>query len=99
MGGQKRPSGTGVLTLHNACFYFQNARVSVSRNFLDSNKAERRVSKTEQGEKAAGKTSFFFFFLLCLSSVSTSSGGESRVYPLGLASPFIRWWLKATDRA
>lgn len=97
MGGQKRPSGTGVLTLHNnACFYFQNAQVSVSRNFLDSNKAERRVSKTARRK---GSWKNIFFFLLCLPSVSTSSGGEPRVYPLGLASPFIRWWLKATDRA
>lgn len=68
--------------LDNAAhFYFLGARVSVSRNFLDSSEAERRMEQNGGRGKGSWKNIFF----LCL-FVSTP-GGEPRVPTPGLASP------------
>lgn len=67
MRGQERPAGTGVLMLDNtAHFYFLGARVSVSRNFLDSSEAERRMEQNGGRGKGSWKNIFFSAYLCLL---------------------------------
>lgn len=71
---------------NNAYFYFLDARVSVSRNFLDSSEAERRMGQNGAGGKGSWKNIFFSARLLCL-----------LVLKGNLESPLPAWHLPPSD--